>query len=263
MVKKGDTYSTSKRKGYALEGNVYKKNETVIPLNTDNPHSGHRDRVRERFLKEGLDNFDDHNVLELLLFYSIPQKDTNEIAHNLVNTFGSISGVFDAKLEDLCKVKGITQRTAVLIKMIPQLFKKYETDKLNKDDAVLNTVDLVAEYISKFYKGVTEERLYLLCLDTNCRLLSCNMISTGTVNATQINNRKIIETAYSVNATNIILVHNHPSGIVAPSKKDVDTTIAIANLMSSIGLRLSDHIIIGNGNDYFSFRKSDKWNGIF
>ena len=100
--------------------------KNAVKKENKNIHEGHRDRLRKRFLDEGLDNFHDHNVLELLLFYSIPRKDTNEEAHNLIDTFGSLSGVFNASHEDLCKVKGIGENTATLIKMMPELFKKYE-----------------------------------------------------------------------------------------------------------------------------------------
>ncbi len=228
-----------------------------------NVHEGHRDRLRQRFLEEGLDSFQDHNVLELLLFYSIPRKDTNEEAHNLIDTFGSLSGVFDANFEELCNVKGIGENSAALIKMMPELFKKYEVDKVKNDGIILNTSELVARYVSTFFKGVTTEKMYLLCLDSNCKILSFNLISEGTVNAAALNIRKIMEISLKDNAAKLILVHNHPSGMVAPSRNDVDATIGIQNLMEKLGMKLSDHIIIGHGNDFFSFRKSDKWKYIF
>ncbi len=233
-------------------------------VNTNkNVHEGHRDRLRQRFLDEGLDNFQDHNVLELLLFYSIPRKDTNEEAHNLIDTFGSLSGVFNASYEDLCKVKGIGENSATLIKMMPELFKKYEVDIINNDDVVLNKSELIAKYVSSYFKGLTTEKMYLLCLDSACRVLSFNLISEGVVNATPLNIRTIMEISLKYNASQLILVHNHPSGIVAPSRNDIDATMGIQDLMRKMGMKLSDHIIIGHGDDYFSFRKSDKWKYIF
>lgn len=233
-------------------------------VNTNkNVHEGHRDRLRQRFLDEGLDNFQDHNVLELLLFYSIPRKDTNEEAHNLIDTFGSLSGVFNASYEDLCKVKGIGENSATLIKMMPELFKKYEVDIINNDDVVLNKSELIAKYVSSYFKGLTTEKMYLLCLDSACRVLSFNLISEGIVNATPLNIRTIMEISLKYNASQLILVHNHPSGIVAPSRNDIDATMGIQDLMRKMGMKLSDHIIIGHGDDYFSFRKSDKWKYIF
>ncbi len=242
---------------------MVKKSESLNNKNSRNVHKGHRERLRQRFLSEGLDNFQDHNILELLLFYSVPMKDTNEEAHNLIDTFGSLSGVFDASFEDLCNVKGIGERSATLIKMMPELFKKYEVDKINNNDAVLDTSKKVAEYIAPHFKGVINERMYVLCLDSNCRVLNFTQVSEGIINTAPLNTRKIMETALNCNASSIILVHNHPSGVVAPSRKDIDATIGMVNLMKKVSLRISDHIIIGNGSDFFSFRKSDKFKYIF
>lgn len=228
-----------------------------------NVHAGHRDRLRQRFLKEGLENFQDHNVLELLLFYSIPRKDTNEEAHNLMDRFGSLSGVFNASYEELCEVKGISENSATLIKMMPELFKKYEVDIVKNDDVVLNTSKLIAQYVAPFFKGETKEKMYLLCLDSSCKVISFNLISEGVVNSAPLNIRSIMEISLKNNASKLILVHNHPSGVVAPSRSDVDATMGIQNLMEKVGIKLSDHIIIGHGDDYFSFRKSEKWKGIF
>ena len=258
-----DGYESKTNKKYSVEENVYIEKKASTDKKIKNVHEGHRERLRQRFLNEGLDNFYDHNVLELLLFYSIPMKDTNNEAHELINTFGSLSGVFDASYEDLCNVKGIGERTATLIKIMPELFKKYEVDKLKSDNVVLNTSELVAKYASTFFKGVTTEKLYLMCLDSNCRLLEFNLISEGTINASPINVRKIIKCSLDSNCSNLILIHNHPSGVVAPSRSDVDATVGMVDLLSKVGLKLSDHIIIGYGDDFFSFRKSEKWKYIF
>ena len=240
-----------------------KQAENTANKKSKNVHEGHRERLRQRFLSEGLENFQDHNVLELLLFYSVPLKDTNEESHNLINTFGSLSGVFDASFEELCSVKGIGERSATLIKMIPELFKKYEVDKINNDEAILDTSARVAEYVAPYFKGITNEKMYVLCLDSNCRVLNFTQVSEGIVNTAPLNTRKIMKIALDCNASSIILVHNHPSGVVAPSRKDIDATIGMINLMQKVCLRISDHIIIGNGSDFFSFRKSDKYKYIF
>jgi len=265
MAKKPVTmYENRKREKYGIEGNVTKipsgKKNTV---KKDNIHAGHRERLRDRFVKEGLDNFQDHNALELLLFYAIPQKDTNEEAHALMDTFGSISEVFDASYEDLCSVKGIGPRAATLIKMIPEFFRKYEVDKLNTEEVFLNDSELAAEYACKFFKGITEEKLYLICLDSRCRMTCFKLISEGTMNSTPINTRLIIETALKNRATSVILVHNHPTGITAPSKSDVDATSNLSYVLKKSDIKLDDHIIIGHGNNYFSFRKSQKFKDMF
>ncbi len=262
--KPAEMYENRKRKKVGVEGNIIKTAERPKKkVNVDNLHEGHRERLRKRFLKDGLESFEDHNVLELLLFYSISRKDTNEEAHALINEFGSLSNVFDAGYEELCKVKGIGERTASLIKLMPALFQKYETDKLNKDGVILNSAELVAKYTSKYFKGLTEERLYLLCLDSNSEVISFDLVSSGTVNSTPLNNRMIIEKAFNTKAASIILVHNHPSGITAPSRMDIDATRDIAYAINLIGLRLSDHIIIGHGDEFFSFRRSQKFKEMF
>lgn len=265
MAKKVVTmYENRKRERYGVEGNVIREaNEKKHTSESENVHSGHRSRLRERFLKEGLDNFEKHNALELLLFYSIPQKDTNKLAHKLIDTFGSLSEVFDASYDDLCSVKGVGPNTATLIKLMPELFRKYEVDKLNKESVFLNDSELAAEYACKFFKGMTEEKLYLICLDSRCRLISFDLMSEGTMKSTPLNARLIIETAFKNKATSLILVHNHPTGITAPSKSDVNATANLAYVLKQSGLRLDDHIIVGHGNDYFSFRKSKKYQDMF
>lgn len=237
--------------------------KSAVKKENKNTHEGHRDRLRQRFLEEGLENFQDHNVLELLLFYSIPRKDTNEEAHRLMDKFGSLSAVFNASYDELCEVKGISENSATLIKMMPELFKKYEVDIVKNDDVILDKSELIAKYVSSYFKGLTTEKMYLLCLDSACRVISFNLISEGIVNAAPLNVRKIMELSIKNDAAQLILVHNHPSGIVAPSRNDVDATMGIQSIMTKLGMKLSDHIIIGHGDDFFSFRKSDKWKYIF
>ncbi len=226
-------------------------------------HTGHRKRLRERYLKEGLDNFEAHNILELLLFYAIPQKDTNAEAHALINTFGSLSGVLDATYDQLLQVKGIGENTATLIKMLPEVFKKYEIDKLSKEPISMALASETAEYISKYYIGETEEKIYLLCLDSALNLISVDLIGKGNVDSAPIDNRHIIEIAYRNRARSLVLVHNHPTGITAPSNADITVTTSLAYLTKSTNLHLYDHIIMGHGKDYFSFRENSKYRKIF
>ena len=256
-----DMYQNKKREPIS-ETTLYKA-PSKPKMERDNVHEGHRDRLRVRFLDEGLEHFQSHNMLELLLFYSIPVKDTNEEAHRLIERFGSLSEVFDADYDELCKVKGIGERSALLIKLMPELFREYEKDKLSHDEVRLNSAELVAKYVSKYFKGLTKEKLYLLCLDSNCKMLRFDLISEGNFNATIINNRKITESAIFSNAASVILVHNHPSGITAPSTMDINATIGIADALESVGIKLNDHIIIGHGDNFFSFRASQKWKHIF
>lgn len=227
-----------------------------------NLHEGHRERLRIRFLSEGLDGFEDHNVLELLLFYSIPVKDTNELAHRLIKRFGSLSEVFDADPAELCSVAGVGEKTAALIKLMPELFRKYEVDKVKRQKNALTNAEQVAKFVSKYFKGLNNERLYALYLAPGCRPADFRLISEGGLSSTPVKNQLVVKNAYDLGVETIILVHNHPSGSVAPSKSDVNVTMDFANTIASLGLKLKDHIIIGHGDDYFSFRESDKWSFV-
>lgn len=142
-----------------------RKRGRVLERMNKNPHSGHRARLRDRFRREGydLDHFEPHNILELMLFYCAPQKDTNELAHLLIDEFGSISGVFDAPYEELVKVSGVGEYTATFIKTIPALFRVYETDRL-KDEAVLDSAQAARRYFIPKFIGRTEELVYVALL---------------------------------------------------------------------------------------------------
>lgn len=210
-----------------------------------NPHGGHRLRLRDRFRKEGcdLDHFEPHNTLELLLFYCAPQKDTNELAHLLIDEFGSISGVFDASYEELIKVNGVGEYTATFLKMIPALFRVYEQDRV-KDEVVLDSAEKAGRYFVPKFIGRTEELVFAACLDSECKVKCCEVVNHGTVSAATVNVRKIAEYAMKYNATNIIIAHNHPYGLAVASPEDIMTTDAIYYALQLIGIDLTDHIIV-------------------
>ena len=153
-------------------------------------HDGHRQRLKGRFLKEGIDNFEDHNILELLLFFGIPRKDTNALAHSLMQEFGSLSGVFEAPFEELCKIKGITQNAAFLISMVPQLSRKYLDDKY-KTGQVLNSTEKVGKFLLHKYVGRKDEMVSMICMDNKCRVLNWSIVSEGSINAAEVSIRKI------------------------------------------------------------------------
>lgn len=250
-----------------VEGNVVKlpsaQNTEKPTEKTKNVHAGHRQRLRNRFVQNGLDSFEDHNALELFLFYAIPNRDVNDLAHNLINEFGSLSAVFDARFEDLCKVKGISEYSASLIKLLPAMARRYEQGKLSADDTVFNSPEKIAEYMSGVYFGVNREELYIICLDSACRLLKCIKLGSGEIDKVSVSYRNIAEQVFSTNAANVIVVHNHVSGIVAPSAQDLVFTSSLISAMKGIGIRISDHIIMGNGKEHFSMRHSRKWGNMF
>lgn len=222
--------------------------------NSNKIHSGHRDRVRERFCADGLDSFADHNVLELLLFYSVPRKDTNLLAHRLIQHFGSISGVFDASIERLMQVEGVTYNTAVLIKLAVAVGRRYQVSK-HSVGTVLTTTDMVSDYAASLFMGEIEEMIYVICLDGKNKVITVERIAKGGITTTEVSIRSIVECVVKHNAVNVILSHNHPSSVARPSVQDIETTQKINRVLEEMQIRLSDHVIIGSDGKAASMRE--------
>lgn len=216
-------------------------------------HDGHRQRLIQRFLEEELDSFEPHNVLELLLFYAIPRRDTNELAHTLIDTFGSLNAVFDAPYEALLQVEGIGTNAAALIKLVPQLTRTYYTNRSEK--VVLDTAEKAGEYFVPYFIGHSEEVVYMVCVDAGSRVIAHRMLHRGSVNASEVNIRKIVNVALQSNAVGVILAHNHPGGIALPSNEDVVTTQNIAAALRPMGVLLMDHIIVAD-SEFVSMARS-------
>ncbi|MBQ5810607.1 MAG: DNA repair protein RadC [Clostridia bacterium] len=224
-------------------------------------HDGHRDRLRNRFLENGLETFYPHNVLELILFYAIPRKDTNELAHNLLNRFGSFHAVLDAPIEELCKVPGIGYNTAVLLKTYLPVARYYAASK-GSPDMILDSSELCGNFLLSNFIGLTEEKTLLLCMDNRCKFLACVNVADGDMNSVGVSTRKLVETVLKTGATCVVLAHNHPGGVAIPSPGDVESTKKVAVAMKSIGVSLLDHIIVAN-DDYVSMAQSAEFKGIF
>lgn len=206
-------------------------------------HKDHRKHTKDRFLSEGLDSFEPHNVLELLLFYSIPQKDTNETAHMLINRFGSLSAVFDAPYDDLLTVPGISEHSATLIKLIPAISRRYAMEK-NSKVTKLSSIEDIGKYLVARYLGVTEETVLLLLLDNKFGLIDCVKVHEGSVNSSAITMRKLIETALFKRASMVVLAHNHPSGVAFPSSDDLFTTQQVKRAFDLVEIGMLAHIIV-------------------
>jgi len=219
-----------------------------------NIHSGHRDRLRQTFLANGLDALPDVNALELLLFYAIPQRDTNPIAHRLLSEFGSLSGVFDASISDLMRLGGLTENAAALLKLTTDISRRHLIVRGSMDN-ILTTTAQCGDYLLPYFYGATEEQVYLLCLDAKCKVLSCSLLFTGTVNNASLSLRTVLECALRTKATSVVLAHNHTSGIAVPSKEDIAITGEVARALDLIGVLLADHIVVAD-NDYVSMRDS-------
>lgn len=216
-------------------------------------HTGHRERMKRRFLETGLEGFDDINVLELLLFYAIQRQDTNPLAHALLNRFGSFKDVMEASVTDLMSVKGIGENTAILLRLIGQVSKRYLMSR-RKAGVHLDNPQKVFDYVEPLFAFESLECLYLICLDTENRVLDCCEISRGDVDSVYGNPRKIITVATQHHASKIILSHNHPSGVVLPSPNDISFTNELQKSLLTFQIQLSDHIIMGDG-EYLSMRE--------
>lgn len=218
-------------------------------------HDGHRQRVRDRFLNSDLTSFEDHEVLELLLFYCIPRCDTNEIAHRLVKRFGNFAQVLDAPISELQKVEGIGENAAVFLSLMRSVSGFYQKSRLAKNTA-LTKISEYGNYLIPHFSTQRTEEVYLLCLDAKCMVLGCNKVGDGNINSTNISIRKIVDMAISSNATSVVLAHNHPSGIAVPSAEDIATTKLVANALIMVDVILNDHIIVAD-NDYVSMVESN------
>lgn len=217
-------------------------------------HDGHRQRLKDRFLREGLDNFDELYVLELLLYYAIPRKDTNPIAHALLDHFGSLTAVFEATVEELEQVSGVGRNTATFLSLIPQTGRYYQI-KRSEPGAILRTINQCGRFLVPYFYGRENETVFLLCLDAKCKVLGCKMVGEGSVNSANIPIRRVVEIALNTNATTVVLAHNHPSGLAIPSDDDVQTTLRLARAMAAVEIHLADHIVVAD-NDFVSMVQS-------
>ena len=218
-------------------------------------HDGHRQRLKERFRREGLDNFEDLYVLELLLFYCIPRVDTNPIAHRLLEHFGSLTGVLDASVAELEKVEGIGENASTFLSLITEVGRFYQTRRKKDEGTILSNLDKCCDYLIPYFYGREVETVYMLCLDAKSKLLCCRKVGEGSVNSANVPIRRVVEIALGVNATTVVLAHNHPSGLALPSADDIHTTHRLAMALEAVDIVLADHIVVSN-DDYVSITSS-------
>lgn len=213
-------------------------------------HKGHKERLRKKFLQTGeFSGFYEHEILELLLNYAIVRENTNEIAHNLIDKFHSLSGVFEARYEDIMKVDGVGERTATLIKMQYELLKVYLNSKYKVKHKPYTT-DALIPYLQGLFLGKKQEFLYLVCVDANDRILKVKKIGQG-INDLSVDFREIIGEAMAIEARGVILAHNHPNGILTASQIDIEVTKIIKKHLAPFQIDLIDHLIFVD-NDHIS-----------
>lgn len=217
-------------------------------------HDGHRNRLKERFSEYGLDSFNEINILELLLFYTIPRRDTNELAHRLYERFGSLDAVFSATEQELEDVDGIGHNTALLIRLVPEINKRCAISRV-RDVTCLDSVSAAGRYLVPRLGCEKDEKALMLCLNPKKELISCTELGKGVVDNVSINIRFIVETALKTRASFVILAHNHPSGNPAPSRDDELLTRRVRDALQLVDIHLDDHLIVA-GQSYFSFMDS-------
>lgn len=212
-------------------------------------HKDHRKRVRDKFFKFGLSCFSEIEVLEFILFHSIPMKDTNETAHRLLDHFGSLENVLNAEYYDLLEVNGISEVSAGLITLHRQISKYISTT--NREGEVLNTAYKAGKFCCGYFANHLEENSIIIILDENQTAIAIEIISEGSETETGFYPRKIIKLIIKHHATKIILSHNHPNKNPHPSNNDIHNTAVLAEILKSVGIELVDHIVCG-GDRYIS-----------
>lgn len=217
---------------------------------------GHRQRIKEKYEKSGITGWLDYEVLELALSYAIPRKDTKSVSKDLLSRFKTINGVLDADRKDLETIAGVSEHTALFLKLLKDVAILYMEQGIHNRD-LLSSPQVVYDYLRTTLKGAADEEFKMLFLDSRNQLITVETFESGTVNRSVVYPRKVVERALYNHAVGIIIAHNHPSGTLQPSQDDKEITKAIKDALKTVEITLLDHIIIGN-NDYYSFRNNNE-----
>ena len=223
----------------------------------DTIHAGHREKMRDRFIRDkGFENFEDHQILELLLFYANTRGDTNPLAHQLLEEFGSLKGVLEARPEQLMTIKGIGKQQAVLISMVVPLTRVWHRCAMTVPDRIGNSRE-AEKYCLSILAGRRTESFYVVSLNAKCAVLGRRKISEGSLSEVSAYPRMVMETALNYNAHSVLLCHNHPGGTCAPSPEDIASTLQLQRLLNGVGILLLDHIIVANDSTYSMIQHGD------
>lgn len=217
-----------------------------------NVHEGHRERIREAYRKQGMNGMADHAVLEMLLTYVIPRKDVNELAHKLLNTFGSLTDVLEADPLRLADVDGVGEKTGLYLHALYDLHRRLTLESASTVNgaALLENPESACRYAIALGMGDRYETLRIICLDTNMRVLHTEVLQVGTLSHVSFEPRRVIETALMHKARYLILTHNHPSGILVPSSDDIETAKMIEEIGSRLEIDVRDQLILSKNASY-------------
>lgn len=233
------------------------KDEAAGSRDGESMHAGHRQKLRERFIREkGFENFQDHQILELLLFYANPRGDTNPIAHELLERFDNLKNVLEARPERLMTVKGVGDKAATLISMVVPLTRAYERCAMQDQRRVGNCRD-AEHYCKSLLMGEQNERFYVVCLNAQCQVVGKRRISEGSLSEVSAYPRSVVETSLNHNAHSVLLCHNHPGGTCAPSREDIASTLQLQRILGALNILLLDHIIVAGTQTYSMIQHGD------
>lgn len=216
-------------------------------------HAGHRERLRARFAQSELTGFAPHEALELLLTFAIPRRDVNPLAHQLLRHFGSFPRVLEAGVEELQLVPGMGKSAATLLALLLPLFRLYRQGLVEEQEKSSGQTDLLA-LCQALLMGEKVERFHVLALDRKGKLLGHSRVSSGDEGETAVYPRLIVQALLRFGAGACVLAHNHPSGLLQPSRADISLTQALAQMMRPLDILLHDHVIVG-GDGVFSFAR--------
>jgi len=228
----------------------------------NNLHNKHRERVRQDLLNHGFDDETPlHKIVEMLLFYSIPRKDTNEIAHELVNRFGTLSNMLSAPASELLKIDGVGESTVAFFKLISVVSQRNIREKFSKVKK-FESLNEIGDYLLVKHFGFAEETVAVTSFNGRGEKVGFDIVGHGDIASVGVSIRKIMETVLNRKATAIVLSHNHPGASAMPSAEDIEVTEKVSEAMAKIGVSLLDHIIVAE-NDYVSLAQSRQFQYIF
>ena len=224
------------------------------------PHAVHRQRVRKAFLQSGTESIPDRGLLEFLLFYAIPRRDTNELASHLLEEFGSLKAVFDASYDELIKFDGIGESAALLLSSLPEISKRYAGEKVSP--RAIYEPGEAESFVRALFEKSEKEEFYIICVDAAGRAFACEKLASGDESSVKVDKKAVLRVAFENDADSVIFAHNHPKGETAPSKADTELTRDASRLLAETGIKLADHIIYGSSG-CLSLASTAKFSNIF
>ena len=216
-------------------------------------HDGHRERMKATFAAHS-EALTEVQFLELLLYYAVPRRDTNELAHRLLDRYGSLKEVLDADGADLHKVEGVGEGTELYLKVVREAVRRYVTEPIKETHYIFSSKD-AGDYFIPLLQYERIEKVYLLCLNGRGGVICCTLIGSGTLNGVNLSIRAVVDEAVRRRSASVVLAHNHPDGFAIPSGEDRCFTIELKHALELMDIRLFDHIIVSD-DSYVSFAQS-------